>query len=100
VKTMEPPGRMLPLPYFAARKAAPIAQTKEIPRRLDIHARQVAELQGFAGCEDQMVEAAERCEQRLHRRPVGEIEGMTFGARGQSCQPLVDSCLPAGGNHY
>jgi len=47
-----------------------------------------------------MVEAAELCEQRLHRRLIGEVEHAAFRTGRQRSQRLVDSFLPAGGDHH
>src|SRR5579862_696987 len=50
VKTIEPPLRILPLPYLGV-VGAPITQREEAARRIHVRSCQAAELQCLAGCE-------------------------------------------------
>jgi hypothetical protein len=75
VNTIEPPGRMPGLPYFAARNAPQTC-------RRGVGARQAAELQRLTGGEDQVIERADPLEQRRHRGGIGKVARMALGARG------------------
>src|ERR1700736_749012 len=98
VRTIEPPGRISLPAYFAAANATPEAQIERLPRLIERGVRKFAELQRFAGGEDQMIESADPVEQAAHRFLVRKIERMALGAGGQGCERVCDSALPARGH--
>ncbi len=95
MKTIEPPGRMLPLPCFAAMNA-PQYRTLKKPRAAAISvSRDLAKLQRFAGGVDEMIELADFSKERRDRLLVREVDHLTGNAgleRGKGC---IHPFLPA-----